>query len=159
MDNSAFRKLLETPRADRFAAPQQTPSRQGSQTPRAQQGETGAKAKKPYRPKPAPKKKPEGEDDEEGGPAYRDRAEERRRGINSDYDSANRLTAALTGDVDVSKLSVEETKYLGGDMDHTHMVKGLDFALLQKVGAAAGVFCLMRRGRAGRAHAACPHGP
>jgi hypothetical protein len=30
-------------------------------------------------------------------------------------------------------LSVEETRYLGGDVEHTHLVKGLDFALLQKV--------------------------
>ena len=28
---------------------------------------------------------------------------------------------------------IHESKYLGGDMDHTHLVKGLDFALLQKV--------------------------
>jgi len=30
-------------------------------------------------------------------------------------------------------MSIEETKYLGGDMEHTHLVKGLDFALLNKV--------------------------
>ena len=30
-------------------------------------------------------------------------------------------------------LTVEETKYLGGDLEHTHLVKGLDYALLQKV--------------------------
>ena len=28
---------------------------------------------------------------------------------------------------------IQESKYLGGDMEHTHLVKGLDFALLQKV--------------------------
>jgi len=28
---------------------------------------------------------------------------------------------------------IDESKYLGGDMEHTHLVKGLDFALLQKV--------------------------
>jgi IK cytokine len=27
----------------------------------------------------------------------------------------------------------QESKFLGGDMEHTHLVKGLDFALLQKV--------------------------
>ena len=27
---------------------------------------------------------------------------------------------------------IERSKYLGGDMDHTHLVKGLDYALLQK---------------------------
>ncbi len=30
-------------------------------------------------------------------------------------------------------MSVEDSKYMGGDVDHTHLVKGLDYALLQKV--------------------------
>ena len=30
------------------------------------------------------------------------------------------------------RLSIEQSKYLGGDIEHTHLVKGLDFALLQK---------------------------
>lgn len=30
-------------------------------------------------------------------------------------------------------VTVEESKFLGGDVDHTHLVKGLDYALLQKV--------------------------
>ena len=36
---------------------------------------------------------------------------------------------------DVNTLSVEDTKFLGGDLEHTHLVKGLDYALLTKVGA------------------------
>lgn len=35
----------------------------------------------------------------------------------------------------LSKLSYEESKFLGGDIAHTHLVKGLDFALLQKARA------------------------
>lgn len=31
------------------------------------------------------------------------------------------------------KKEIQESKYLGGDMEHTHLVKGLDYALLQKV--------------------------
>lgn len=31
------------------------------------------------------------------------------------------------------RLAIQESKFLGGDMEHTHLVKGLDFALLQKV--------------------------
>jgi hypothetical protein len=31
--------------------------------------------------------------------------------------------------------AIEESKYLGGDLEHTHLVKGLDYALLQKVKA------------------------
>jgi len=30
---------------------------------------------------------------------------------------------------------IEESKYLGGDMEHTHLVKGLDYALLETVRA------------------------
>ncbi|KAJ8348138.1 hypothetical protein SKAU_G00267270 [Synaphobranchus kaupii] len=30
---------------------------------------------------------------------------------------------------------IQESKFLGGDMEHTHLVKGLDFALLQKTRA------------------------
>jgi IK cytokine len=30
------------------------------------------------------------------------------------------------------RLSIAQSKYLGGDIEHTHLVKGLDFALLQK---------------------------
>lgn len=28
---------------------------------------------------------------------------------------------------------IQESKFLGGDIEHTHLVKGLDYALLQKV--------------------------
>lgn len=31
------------------------------------------------------------------------------------------------------KLAIEESKYLGGDIEHTHLVKGLDYSLLNKV--------------------------
>merc|ERR1711970_1210508 len=30
------------------------------------------------------------------------------------------------------RLQIEESKYLGGDIEHTHLVKGLDYALLEK---------------------------
>ena len=35
--------------------------------------------------------------------------------------------------LDKRKQVIDESKYLGGDMEHTHLVKGLDYALLQKV--------------------------
>lgn len=57
---------------------------------------------------------------------YRDRAKERALGANPDYDDST-----LTG-VSIDHLSVEATKFLGGDFAHTHLVKGLDFALLEK---------------------------
>ncbi len=29
-------------------------------------------------------------------------------------------------------MTYDQSKYLGGDMEHTHLVKGLDYALLNK---------------------------
>lgn len=82
---------------------------------------------------------------------YRDRAKERREGANPDYDSRlddmdtvgrghHRSIAAPDSKsrLDFQELrrrEIEESKYLGGDMEHTHLVKGLDYALLQKVKA------------------------
>ena len=56
---------------------------------------------------------------------YRDRAAERRSDANPDYDNAALPAAAA----DVSE---ETSKFLGGDEEHTHLVKGLDYALLQR---------------------------
>jgi hypothetical protein len=30
-------------------------------------------------------------------------------------------------------MMTEQTKFLGGDVEHTHLVKGLDYALLRKI--------------------------
>ncbi|KAL8488164.1 hypothetical protein ACS0TY_023987 [Phlomoides rotata] len=74
-------------------------------------------------------------------PKYRDRAKERREDQNPDYEITE-LTSfhavAPPGAVDLlsadaHKLSIEKSKYLGGDVEHTHLVKGLDYALLNKV--------------------------
>jgi hypothetical protein len=34
---------------------------------------------------------------------------------------------------ELRKKEIEESKYLGGDMEHTHLVKGLDYSLLHKI--------------------------
>jgi hypothetical protein len=41
----------------------------------------------------------------------------------------------MTGREDgaASRLTYEKSKYLGGDIEHTHLVKGLDYALLEQV--------------------------
>ena len=57
---------------------------------------------------------------------YRDRADERRVG-KEEYKQVEQEFEQQ------AELSVEDSKYLGGDFNHTHMVKGLDFALLKKV--------------------------
>ncbi|KAL9234932.1 hypothetical protein vseg_009744 [Gypsophila vaccaria] len=73
-------------------------------------------------------------------PKYRDRAKERREDQNPDY-VASELgfhAVAPPGSVDAMsaeehKQAIERSKYLGGDVEHTHLVKGLDYALLNKV--------------------------
>lgn len=69
--------------------------------------------------------------------SYRDRAKERREGINKDFelDPDDLVTSnPVAEDEQERRLQqIEESKYLGGDVEHTHLVKGLDFALLEKV--------------------------
>lgn len=77
---------------------------------------------------------------------YRDRARERRDGggefpaaAADGAGSANAYRAVapdLKSGIDAAerrKQMIQESKFLGGDMEHTHLVKGLDYALLQKV--------------------------
>ncbi|KAK9274817.1 hypothetical protein L1049_022069 [Liquidambar formosana] len=74
-------------------------------------------------------------------PKYRDRAKERREDQNPDYEPTELGSfhaVAPPGNVDLRaadahKISIENSKYLGGDVEHTHLVKGLDYALLVKV--------------------------
>lgn len=80
--------------------------------------------------------------------SYRDRAQERREGLNRDFeydpDDLKIFNPIVEGslygyDNDTfdeearRKQEIEDSKYLGGDVKHTHLVKGLDFALLEKV--------------------------
>lgn len=78
---------------------------------------------------------------------YRDRATERRLGQNKDYEDQDGLLADyqplyappstngnITDQMAERRLqAIENSKFLGGDMTHTHLVKGLDYALLQKI--------------------------
>ena len=72
---------------------------------------------------------------------YRDRAGERRV-EQKNFEIANFATPAnpyaptaqtIGTMADRRKQTIQESKFLGGDMEHTHLVKGLDFALLQKM--------------------------
>ena len=72
---------------------------------------------------------------------YRDRADERRQ-EQKNYEIANLESQAnqyapagssIASVADRRKQTIQESKFLGGDMEHTHLVKGLDFALLQKM--------------------------
>ncbi|KAL5205185.1 hypothetical protein ABZP36_033394 [Zizania latifolia] len=73
-------------------------------------------------------------------PMYRDRAKERREDQNPDYEPTElgSFHAVAPPGTDLMlavahKISIEKSKYLGGDLEHTHLVKGLDYALLLKV--------------------------
>ncbi|KAI4377492.1 hypothetical protein MLD38_015106 [Melastoma candidum] len=96
-------------------------------------------SKKYYKEKIARRKEEKAEEPE--APKYRDRAKERREDQNPDYEPTELGSfhaVAPPGTVDLSsadahKLSIEKSKYLGGDVEHTHLVKGLDYALLNKV--------------------------
>ncbi|CAO3571241.1 unnamed protein product [Mortierella alpina] len=70
-----------------------------------------------------------------GALKYRDRATERRQGVNPDYVETEQILSTLEGAAaDVApEVLYEQSKFLGGDREHTHLVKGLDFALLNKV--------------------------
>ncbi|KAF8821243.1 RED family protein [Cardiosporidium cionae] len=58
---------------------------------------------------------------------YKDRADDRRKCKDDFY---QQVAEELR---EMKERSIEESKYLGGDIEHTHLVKGLDFALLSKV--------------------------
>ncbi|KAL1131255.1 hypothetical protein AAG570_010873 [Ranatra chinensis] len=76
---------------------------------------------------------------------YRDRAKERRDGVNPDYQVEDPMSTSsgyravapdIKSGIDAAerrRQMIQESKFLGGDMEHTHLVKGLDYALLQKV--------------------------
>ncbi|CAH8494712.1 unnamed protein product [Schistosoma turkestanicum] len=102
------------------------------------------------------KKDTQKSDVSESSHRYRDRAKERRDGklvapteeveeereIDNDDDTLTRTadyravapsSAAGASHAERRRMLIQESKYLGGDMEHTHLVKGLDYVLLQKV--------------------------
>ncbi|KAM0845408.1 hypothetical protein ACQ4PT_056406 [Festuca glaucescens] len=100
---------------------------------------TTQKKKTNYKEKMA-RRKEESKKEEPETPRYRDRAKERREDQNPDYEPTElgsfHAVAPPGADLrlaDAQKISIEKSKYLGGDLEHTHLVKGLDFALLNKV--------------------------
>lgn len=81
------------------------------------------------------------DDEQQEKTAYRDRAAERRKQDGSAATPQDQLTTEellqrtqkeAGQELDARQL-YEQSKFLGGDVDHTHLVKGLDFALLKKV--------------------------
>ncbi|KAI9497247.1 RED-like protein N-terminal region-domain-containing protein [Zychaea mexicana] len=127
-----FRKLLQTPRQPPASsdAESETP-RFKAPAPKAPRN-TGAVFATPQsirkkRPRQTPATTPSN---------YRDRAAERRNNEQQEEVSTEELLQKTTREQDETldaKQLYEQSKYLGGDVDHTHLVKGLDYSLLEKV--------------------------
>ncbi|KAK5638819.1 hypothetical protein RI129_013114 [Pyrocoelia pectoralis] len=149
LTNDDFRKLLMTPRATPSSAPavgsiREAMANSTSMAPPKDDANEARRKKKSYY---AKLKKQEDNKLAELAEKYRDRASERRNGANPDYQNVDPMNAAqayravapdLKSGFDAAerrKQMIQESKYLGGDMEHTHLVKGLDYALLQKVRA------------------------
>ncbi|XP_063540900.1 protein Red isoform X1 [Cydia strobilella] len=148
LTNEDFRKLLMTPRATPAAGAhpagsvREAMANAGSMPPPTENKSELRRKKKSYY---AALKKQEDNKLAELAEKYRDRARERRDGSNdigptdptSNTSSAYRAVAPdVKSGMDAKERRrqlIQESKYLGGDMEHTHLVKGLDYALLQKV--------------------------
>lgn len=125
LSNDDFRKLLMTPRPD------MAPNIQAQAAAKKQKATRHPHPQKPTGAKPSGK----GDAEAEAEAGYRDRAAERRMGLDSEW---NGLASGMGMPQDISRLSYDESKYLGGDEEHTHLVKGLDYALLSKVRSERG---------------------
>ncbi|RHY90280.1 hypothetical protein DYB35_003628 [Aphanomyces astaci] len=164
LSQSDFRRLLETPRV----APQgggggilrrdAAQSKFGGKRAAESSGK-GPKDREKYK----KFKKPAAGDGDEDDPLkkprskmidptyqgkYRDRAAERRAGVNQDYEGTSRyqiidhpspndryyiVIPSGLEDINTEEMDIETSKFLGGDMKHTHLVKGLDLALLAQL--------------------------
>lgn len=151
LTNDDFRKLLMTPRAPpgshasgsiREAMANSSGNSSKAMPPPSERHEARRKKKNFY----AALKKQEDNKLQELADKYRDRARERRDGANPDYQAmdvaggASNAYRAVAPDLksgldaaERRRQMIQESKFLGGDMEHTHLVKGLDYALLQKV--------------------------
>lgn len=137
LSNADFRRIvLETPRrADEHS--KERPRGRSTRRTDEEDAEGEKQSHKKHKPKPKEEEKPEDPD----LPRYRDRAKERREDQNPDYEptemgSLHAVAPPGTVDLrtaDAHRISIENSKYLGGDVEHTHLVKGLDYALLHKV--------------------------
>ncbi|XP_011197030.1 protein Red [Zeugodacus cucurbitae] len=152
LTNDDFRKLLATPRQpppgstpsiNAAAATSSSIEKKKPQGSSSERNDLRRKKKNFY----AALKKQEDGKLQQLSEKYRDRARERRDGANPDYQnvstpghSSNNAYRAVAPDlksgIDAAERRrriIQESKFLGGDMRHTHLVKGLDYALLQKV--------------------------
>ncbi|KAI0285809.1 RED-like protein N-terminal region-domain-containing protein [Russula aff. rugulosa BPL654] len=126
MNQDAFKSLLQT---ERPASVPSTTSRGSFLSRGTKPGQPKGKAISPSVPAFKPRKLKKASED------YRDRAEERRAGKEGDYAQVEALLEEFEkkNAENEDRAAVEEQRrYLGGDSDHSILVKGLDFALLEQ---------------------------
>ncbi|KAH0836752.1 RED-like protein N-terminal region-domain-containing protein [Lanmaoa asiatica] len=123
MDQDAFRNLLSTSRRH------QPSTKQGVPTILRHKATISASSEPAFKPRKV--KKTESK--------YRDRASERRDGIGNDYAQVEAVLEDFEKRVAYEDKDVieQQRKYLGGDSQHTILVKGLDMSLLEQNRARA----------------------
>ena len=157
MENSKFRELLSTPREEAGSSkPKADPAAAAAKRAKAKesyerrmeiqkQREAALAEKNKYRDRALERRK-EGGGDDAAERAEIDAASLRlvesvAPGLGAQQaDPAESLPSAPTfaqGGHDLAaqahRVTIDQSKFLGGDIEHTHLVKGLDFALLQKM--------------------------
>ncbi|KAJ1848850.1 hypothetical protein LPJ70_000808 [Coemansia sp. RSA 2708] len=134
LSQSDFRKLLQTPRAPPAGDGPQNIAPAGVLGKRRMLHKPQAPTKPTFVPR---KKKPSAV--QIGSEKYRDRAAERRQGLGGqDMPVPLATNVPVLGDASGSteqQRIYEQSKHLGGDIEHTHLVKGLDYLLLEKMRA------------------------
>ncbi|KAK7687833.1 hypothetical protein QCA50_009052 [Cerrena zonata] len=135
MDQESFRKLLHSSATSKQPSTRAT---LGGVTSSKGKGKKAEPSQPAFKPRTVKKEKVDASN-------YRNRAAERRQGVAGDYAEVEAIAEDFerrAAELDKKTLD-EQRKYLGGDADHTVLVKGLDFALLEqnkaKVAAEQGV--------------------
>ncbi|KAG2128571.1 RED-like protein N-terminal region-domain-containing protein [Suillus clintonianus] len=124
MDQDSFRQLLQKPRA-----PGATPQLRGAQGASLLKQKASGSSAPTFKPRKVKKTELK----------YRDRAAERRDGGKSDYAQVEAVLENFeqrTANDDKDTVD-EQRQYLGGDSEHTILVKGLDVSLLEQNKARA----------------------
>lgn len=131
LSNNDFRQLLNEADASVLATTREQKKKQQPQQQRQPGQISAAQQRRRERYIEILKRKQQkSQKDADGGKSgggYRDRADERRKQREPFYAHVAEELA------EIKERSVEESKFLGGDVEHTHLVKGLDLALLAKV--------------------------
>lgn len=130
LSNSDFRKLLNEADASVLASTKEQKKKAPQQQRNAGQISAAQLRRRERYIEILKRKQQKSQKDAEGGKSgggYRDRADERRKQKEAFYAHVAEELA------EIKERSVEESKFLGGDIEHTHLVKGLDLALLAKV--------------------------